>query len=61
MTEFYIALMAWLGLGLGVFVTLGSPLLVGKKRDPYTIWEPVKQIVHLTMMLPLYGRLLGWW
>ena len=57
----YITVMSWLGIGFGAFVVVGSPVLVGKKRDPYTAWEPVKALVRLTLTLPLYGRLLGWW
>ena len=57
----YIWGMAWFGVIIGPIAIIVSPALVGKKREPYTVWEPVKYLMRFGLVVPLYGRLLGWW
>lgn len=52
---------AWFELiGSGLLLILG-PLTFGKSRQPYTYETWLYQLIELAIIVPLCGRVLGWW
>lgn len=54
-------ILAWVELILVVIAVLITPFFIGKARKP---WEPTDclvSIIRASMLVPLLGRVLGWW
>ena len=57
----YIHAVAIFYVGVSVADTILTPFVVGDPRGPYTAWHCLASMIGTAMLVPLCGRVLGWW
>jgi fumarate reductase subunit D len=56
-----LAVCAWT---IGILLVLGVivlPFQIGKHRDPYSAGHYVVHLIRAAIIIPVVGRVLGWW
>ena len=49
---------AWIVLVLNGLAVFTAPLMVGRIRDK---WYPLSMFIDFISVLPIVGRVIGWW
>ena len=59
--ETFIHVVAWSELILMGLAVLLAPLLIDRPRKPYSYGDYVRLLLGAGVMVPIFGRVLGWW